>query len=998
MIPSGITPLAGEGGIHTVVRKYAKYFPDHDMKLVDTNATTFDVLAVHAGMTNEYESGPSVAHLHGLYWTADYPPENWQFKANRDVINAIRQSDITTVPSPWVAKTIERDMRFSPIILPHGIDMDEWENNGEHDGYVLWNKNRSADVCDPKYVKLLAERFPEIDFLTTFAPPNSPSNVIVTGLVPHIKMQDMIKNSMVYLATTKETFGVGTLEAMASGVPVLGFNQGGTGDIITHGGSGYLARPDNLEELCDGLSYCIRNRSALGDAGKKDAANYSWGEVIEKVKSSYESAIEVHSKPSDVTVVIPCFNKSDTLRRAVSSVYSQTGMMTRKVEVIVVNNNSTDNFNDVAKSLKKDYPNIRIENEDRQGVAHARNLGIYSASTKYICCLDADDEIAPNFLSTCAEELDSDKTLGLAYTRLSAVSPDGNSSISAWPNTYDYDEFIKRHNQVPTCSVFRRDLALRLGGYKQRYAPKGAGSEDAEFYLRMGSIGFGGKLASERAMFRYHIGGATSQPGYSETDWLMWHPWTRDGRHPFASVATPQLMSHKVIQYDKPSVSVIIPVGNGHQHHILSVLDSLESQTFRRWEAIVYLDCVEDEDTRRARIAYPYVTWVTSDKKSIGAGAARNIGASYAKASLLLFLDVDDFLLPDSLSQMVSAYNESGDIIYGDYLGRAIIEDPSEVSKANSTGALISYNDDTKEAVIKYTAAEYDCQRAQEQPKFNNGKFYIWCLICSLVPKIWHNEINGFDENMESWEDWDYWIRMAKRGRCFTRIPRPLAQYRFYTGNRRVLASPTESGDNGRLLSQSLLQYMTEKYIGEENMPCSGCGGRRSSSPPPTPIPASTLNQGMPIDMSGLVLVELTDGNIGDHNIVINRTSYGYRRDGDRFLVNSDHVGIVPYLRVINEDAEEKEVVTISTSIPDIIVTPEPVVKIIEEHDIKEVIPEISELSGVRGLNDERIDILKENNVTTINALLSLSQSKLAKMLSCTTRSANQILRSAKSN
>ena len=232
MIPSNV--MGGEGGIHTVVRKYRKYFPEYGMEIVDEKETSFDVLAIHAGMANEYGSGPVVAHLHGLYWTADYPPEHWQFKSNRDVINSIRISDLVTVPSEWVAKTLQRDMRINPIILPHGIDLEEWINDDDHDGYVLWNKNRSADVCDPLYVKLLAERFPRVKFLTTFAPPDSPPNVLSTGLVPHDKMQDMIKNSMIYLATTKETFGVGTLEAMASGVPILGFNHGGTKEIVRH--------------------------------------------------------------------------------------------------------------------------------------------------------------------------------------------------------------------------------------------------------------------------------------------------------------------------------------------------------------------------------------------------------------------------------------------------------------------------------------------------------------------------------------------------------------------------------------------------------------------------------------------------------------------------------------------------------------------------------------------------------------------------------------------
>ncbi|KKK77394.1 hypothetical protein LCGC14_2854040, partial [marine sediment metagenome] len=119
--------------------------------------------------------------------------------------------------------------------VPHGIEYLDWEHDEEHRGYVLWNKNRHMDVCSPKAVRELALLRPNILFVSTFAPKDSPQNLKTIGLQPHDKMKTVIQRSMVYLSTTKETFGIGTLEAMAAGIPVLGFAYGGNLDLVEHG-------------------------------------------------------------------------------------------------------------------------------------------------------------------------------------------------------------------------------------------------------------------------------------------------------------------------------------------------------------------------------------------------------------------------------------------------------------------------------------------------------------------------------------------------------------------------------------------------------------------------------------------------------------------------------------------------------------------------------------------------------------------------------------------
>lgn len=874
-----------ESGIKRVVEKYFQHGGAAGIEFVDPKATSFDLLSVHAGMSNQIPIDvPLCAHLHGAYWTADYNAEYWEYKANRSVIDAVRHAAAVTVPSAWVAEPFQRDMHLQPYVLPHGVDWDEWQHSEPNEGYILgYAKNRTnSDVCNPQAMGELAKRFPQHRFLGTFAPPNATPNIKATGVVAHDKMKRMIQRAAVVVSSIKETFGVFHLEAMAAGIPVLGFRHGGILDTVEHGVSGYLARPGDYDDLARGLEYCLEHRQVLGDNGRELARQFTWQRVMEQLHQIYVDTMDSFQEPPSVSVIIPCYNYGHTLERAVKSALAQTH---KPQHIIIVDNNSTDNTREVATELRK-LPTVWHDNCPQQGVAHARNHGIRLAFSKYIVCLDADDELKPTFIETCVKALQADPSLGLAYTKLEWVRQDGQRGVSEWPGEYNFDGFLKKQNQVPTACVFRRDLWQRLGGYRQKYAPGGAGAEDAEFWLRMGALGYGGKLATNDALFVYHLGGRVSSGnGYQEPDWLAGKPWIQDKEHPFASLATPTKHSHPVRQYDEPVVSVVIPCGPNHAQYLPDALDSLEAQTFRKWEAIVVCDGWK-EANKDLLAAYPFVRWEVLDGK--GAGAARNLGASIARGTFLLFLDADDWLRPNAITRMLQAWQQSESIIYSDYAGHAYIDNQTEIQKLSMRGRLESYNEKTKEAVVIHQSFDYDCEQAIQQPRiYQNGQFYIWNLITSLVPRRWHEEIGGFDESMQSWEDWDYWLRMARTGKCFTRITEPLVDYRFFSGTRR---------ETGRQIHESLLQYMTEKYKEQKAMPCGSCGKRRAA-PPPAAMPAMIPQMSSQMSADNMIWVRLNDNQLGDHPIVgfVTKIKYGYRSHGDLFKMHKDDVSAVPH-------------------------------------------------------------------------------------------------------
>lgn len=296
MIPQLSSFRSEESGIKRVIEAYHAYSKETDVEYVKDDSP-HDLVVAHAGSL----VGADVAINHGLYWTADYEADTWEWGVNAEVVSVLRQALEITVPSTWVAETFKREMRVSPHVIGHGIEWEEWQEKVDKLPIILWNKNRASDVCDPTPVVVLAKQFPKLKFVTTFVPNgvkgDELENVRVTGLLPHNEMKEVVMSCSIYLATTKETFGIGVLEAMASGVPILGFAHGGNLDLVKHGVNGYLAQPGNYEDLVNGLEYCALYKEDLGNNGRALAREWTWKSACEKLRKVYDLALEKKVTP-----------------------------------------------------------------------------------------------------------------------------------------------------------------------------------------------------------------------------------------------------------------------------------------------------------------------------------------------------------------------------------------------------------------------------------------------------------------------------------------------------------------------------------------------------------------------------------------------------------------------------------------------------------------------------------------------------------------------------
>lgn len=95
----------------------------------------------------------------------------------------------------------------------------------------------------------------------------------------------------------------------------------------------------------------------------------------------------------NISIIIPIYNVENYLAQCLDSIYSQT---TPSMEVILVNDGSTDNSLSICQEYKKKYPETILINKKNGGLSDARNAGTAIASGKYVSYLDSDDWLMPN--------------------------------------------------------------------------------------------------------------------------------------------------------------------------------------------------------------------------------------------------------------------------------------------------------------------------------------------------------------------------------------------------------------------------------------------------------------------------------------------------------------------------------------------------------------------------------------------------------------------------
>ena len=192
-----------------------------------------------------------------------------------------------------------------------------------------------------------------------------------------------------------------------------------------------------------------------------------------------------------VSVIIPCYNLGRFIEEAVDSVCAQSF---QDFEIVIVDDGSTD-AQTTALLANFARPRTQVVRTSHRGLPAARNLAIERSRGRYICALDADDRLHPQFLEKTIPLLEADPSVAFVSTWLQMFGTE------SWIWRQDRCDLIKLLSEcvVLTAAPVRREAIDAVGGFDERFF---LGDEDWDLWISIVEEGYRGIIVPE-VLFYY---------------------------------------------------------------------------------------------------------------------------------------------------------------------------------------------------------------------------------------------------------------------------------------------------------------------------------------------------------------------------------------------------------------------------------------------------------------------------------------------------------------
>jgi hypothetical protein len=187
-----------------------------------------------------------------------------------------------------------------------------------------------------------------------------------------------------------------------------------------------------------------------------------------------------------VSTIIPVFNRSALLQEAVSSALGQTYP---HLEIIIVDDGSTDDTPDVIKSLREHDPRVRSVRRENGGPGLARETGRQAARGEFIQYLDSDDLLLPRKFELQVAALRDDPSAGIAYGITRYRDAAGNEITCTWKEANQiqrkmFPSFLVSRWWETVTPLFRRTVTDAAGAWTDLRL-----EEDWEYDCRLAALG-----------------------------------------------------------------------------------------------------------------------------------------------------------------------------------------------------------------------------------------------------------------------------------------------------------------------------------------------------------------------------------------------------------------------------------------------------------------------------------------------------------------------------
>ena len=218
------------------------------------------------------------------------------------------------------------------------------------------------------------------------------------------------------------------------------------------------------------------------------------------------------NKPT-ISVIVPTFNRACIITKTIESVINQTY---QDIEIIVVDDCSTDNTEEIIKELQKHDKRIRyIRHKENKGAGTARNTGIEEAKGIYIALQDSDDEWLPEKLEKQMQVFETvSADVGVVYSGAWRIKNNEKTYIPFYrikQKQGDIHKELLRENFIITPSLLIKRMCFAKVGFFEESLSY---FEDWEFLIRVAKY-FNFRYVDEPLLISYYTSG-----GVNETTFL----------------------------------------------------------------------------------------------------------------------------------------------------------------------------------------------------------------------------------------------------------------------------------------------------------------------------------------------------------------------------------------------------------------------------------------------------------------------------------------------
>lgn len=185
-----------------------------------------------------------------------------------------------------------------------------------------------------------------------------------------------------------------------------------------------------------------------------------------------------------VSVVIPCYNVEAYIEECIESVIGQTY---QEIEIICVDNNSTDDTKRTLQALQKNYPFLILTSELKKGANAARNKGLNIAKGEWVQFLDSDDIIAPtkiehqvNFTISASKQL---SFIVASYFKKSLNGKEKEIKVNC---VNKWEAMARGELGITSANLFRRQALVTINGWDEALQS----SQETDLMFRLLTAGY----------------------------------------------------------------------------------------------------------------------------------------------------------------------------------------------------------------------------------------------------------------------------------------------------------------------------------------------------------------------------------------------------------------------------------------------------------------------------------------------------------------------------